>query len=263
MYPFRSVLFILALVHSNLVQHVQATTTRTVTACSVAQRVDYGACSNLSIKYFYDNASGVSSYAPSNRTNFRFDRSTDLANIESSICYTLGTSSCNASSSAISLCWEVFWLYSGLTGSQGVEVWNNLTGQSPNCGSWTSTSSSTDATTILVSTLTTRTTLTSTSSTSQSTRPASSQRLSSSTLSSSTSRSMGTFTSDTTVTQTITSFTSSSTTMPSSLLTSDPFSMNGTPFIYNGASRLAVSVVLSVFAIVMFVFCGSFLGIFS
>lgn len=261
---FSIALFVVALAHMNLVQVVCAATSTTVVPCGAGQSMNYGRCSDVSIQYNYDAASGVSSYTPSNQSAFGINRSTDLASIESGICQTLQESGCDASSGAIDLCWQVFWLYSGLTGTRGVDVWNNLTGQSSDCGSWTSTSSSSSvsATTVLVSTRTFTTTLTSILSSGQTIRASSSQSPVSPTSVSSTDRSTDTSKSDTTVTQTVTSFTSSST-RASTTTTSDPFSMNGTPFIYNDASRLGFNVGLWFLSIVVSITFSSLIRIFG
>lgn len=258
----------LVLVSIQLVELVQASPNPPSPICN-GPLFTYGNCSNLNINYIY-SPGGVSQYVPSDQNHFNVAQSTDLASIESAICSTLGSSTCGASPSIVNICWEIFWLHSGLSGSQGVQTWNSLITKVPGCGASSTTTvtvyvsatsnsnggvstsfvtSSIDTTTTVVNTDLTTVIVTSTL-----------QPGTSSTAVTSTTTTHGTKTSttDTTLTRTITSFTSATTQDRSaSTSSSDPFSMNGTPFIYNTGASLGTNLLFVVFAFIVSILASS------
>lgn len=89
---------------------------------------DFGSCPDPGITWDYDlDGSEQFGFAPTDQTEFPHGFSPDISTLEVYICNRLG-SVCNASPSAVQACQNAFELYSGLSGQNAADSWNEALG---------------------------------------------------------------------------------------------------------------------------------------
>lgn len=72
-------------------------------------------------------------YAPCDGNRFPVEPSTNLASIESAICYLLAESGYGAYLDAVGFCRQVLWVYSGLAGQDDSHIWNDALSEEFRC----------------------------------------------------------------------------------------------------------------------------------